>query len=427
MTVKHELVPCIYLMNGSAVTGFGQKNLFGPGDPAGLASFYCGNGADRILVFDFSNTDGEHDRAIDCLREICRASLVPVAAAGNIRRPEDVKKILYAGCQEAVLNGSKDSNLEMMEEVSKRFGKDRIAVCVSDAEEFERNRDVIVQYAGRVVLLSGDGSDMEGVTELPVILHSNHLGRDDLAPVLGRGISGVSGSYVSSRETDLDEVKGFLRREGVAMTNLESAVPWSEFRKNEAGLVPCIVQDAATDEVLMMAWMNEESFEKTLATGRMNYYSRSRRELWLKGGTSGHFQYVRSLAVDCDRDTLLAKVVQVGAACHTGNRSCFYTPLCRSEAAETNPYRVFEKVMNVILDRREHPKEGSYTNYLFDKGIDKILKKVGEENTEIIIAAKNPNPEEIKYEISDYLYHLMVLMAEKGVTWEEITEELARR
>jgi phosphoribosyl-ATP pyrophosphohydrolase/phosphoribosyl-AMP cyclohydrolase len=124
---------------------------------------------------------------------------------------------------------------------------------------------------------------------------------------------------------------------------------------------------------------------------------------------------------------MLAKVLQVGAACHTGNRSCFYTELARSEYTEKNPLHVFQSVYDVILDRKKNPKEGSYTNYLFDKGIDKILKKVGEENTEIIIAAKNPDPEEIKYEISDYLYHLMVLMAERGVTWEEITEELSRR
>ena len=131
--------------------------------------------------------------------------------------------------------------------------------------------------------------------------------------------------------------------------------------------------------------------------------------------------------MDCDNDTLLAKVHQIGAACHTGNRSCFYRTILKKEYDETNPLKVFEDVYGVIEDRKIHPKEGSYTNYLFDKGIDKILKKVGEEATEIIIAAKNPDPEEIKYEISDFLYHVMVLMAERGVTWEDITKELARR
>ena len=187
------------------------------------------------------------------------------------------------------------------------------------------------------------------------------------------------------------------------------------------------MQDYKTLEVLMMAYMNEEAFNNTLATGRMTYYSRSRQSQWVKGETSGHFQYVKSLDIDCDNDTILAKVSQVGAACHTGNRSCFFTNLAKKEYDETNPLMVFEDVYNVIMDRKLHPKEGSYTNYLFDKGIDKILKKVGEEATEIVIAAKNPDPEEIKYEISDFLYHVMVLMALKGVTWEDITKELANR
>ena len=143
--------------------------------------------------------------------------------------------------------------------------------------------------------------------------------------------------------------------------------------------------------------------------------------------TSGHFQYVKKLMIDCDNDTLLAQVAQTGAACHTGNRSCFYRTLVEKESPHVNPLKVLEEVYGVIEDRKLHPKEGSYTNYLFEKGIDKILKKVGEECTEIVIAAKNPNPEEIKYEIADFLYHCMVLMAEKGVTWEDITEELAHR
>ena len=192
-------------------------------------------------------------------------------------------------------------------------------------------------------------------------------------------------------------------------------------------MVPVVVQDYKTDEVLMVAYMNEEAFNTTLETGKMTYYSRSRNELWTKGMTSGHVQYVKSLSIDCDKDTILAKVSQVGAACHTGNRSCFFTELVRKEYKDSNPLHVFQNVYNVILDRKIHPKDGSYTNYLFDKGIDKILKKVGEECTEIVIAAKNPDREEIKYEISDFLYHVMVLMAEKGVTWEDITSELEHR
>lgn len=177
----------------------------------------------------------------------------------------------------------------------------------------------------------------------------------------------------------------------------------------------------------MLAYMNAEAFDRTIKTGRMTYYSRSRKELWVKGETSGHYQYVKSLTIDCDKDTLLAKVDQIGAACHTGNSTCFFQPLVGTDYDGKNPLQIFEKVYATIADRKEHPKEGSYTNYLFEKGLDKILKKVGEEATEIVIAAKNKNPEEIKYEVADFLYHAMVLMVEKGVSWEDIIKELADR
>ncbi len=223
------------------------------------------------------------------------------------------------------------------------------------------------------------------------------------------------------------EIKSRLSAAGIKMDNFEPSLHWADLKKNTDGLVPVVVQDYRTDEVLMLAYMNEEAFESTIHIGKMTYYSRSRRELWTKGMTSGHVQYVKSLTADCDYDTILAKVSQVGVACHTGSPTCFFNNIVKKEYMEKNPLKVLEDVYGIIIDRKMHPREGSYTNYLFDKGIDKILKKIGEEATEIVIAAKNPDPEEIKYEISDFLYHMMVLMAEKGVTWEEITEELSKR
>ena len=210
---------------------------------------------------------------------------------------------------------------------------------------------------------------------------------------------------------------------------LPEEIPFSSFKLNEAGLIPVIAQDYKTNEVLMMAYMNEESYNKTLETGHMTYWSRSRQKLWAKGEESGHVQKMVSLTIDCDKDTILAKVDQTGPACHTGNPTCFFTPLADSVTGleDKASFKVFQDVYNVIADRKANPREGSYTNYLFDKGIDKILKKVGEECTEIVIAAKNPDQSEIKYEIADFLYHAMVLMVEKGVTWDEITDALARR
>ncbi|MDR1509049.1 MAG: bifunctional phosphoribosyl-AMP cyclohydrolase/phosphoribosyl-ATP diphosphatase HisIE [Synergistaceae bacterium] len=196
------------------------------------------------------------------------------------------------------------------------------------------------------------------------------------------------------------------------------------------GLVPAIAQDADTREVLMLAWMNREALVKTLKTGQAHYYSRSRDRLWLKGETSGHFQQVREIRRDCDSDALLLMVAQTGAACHTGNRSCFYRDLSGEEIQIpdiSGTGDALDKLQSVIEDRRAHPREGSYTNYLFEKGIDKILKKVGEESAEIIIAAKNPSRSDLTGEIADMMFHVSVLLSERGLAWRDIAAELERR
>lgn len=424
---KKLLIPCLYLQAGKAVTGFGQRNLFGDGDVEKLVRFYSDNGADEILVFDFSSGDAEHEQAIAKIREICAASEVPVMAAGNINRMEDVKKLIYAGCARVVLNFAKNSNVELLEGMSRRFGKEKMLVCISSLEEYEDHKEMICEYASGILALDAVPKMQEG-SRLPVIFHTEESNAESLQSLLlDPLIGGLSGSFISAPETDLNEFKQNCKEAGIPVNTYESAISWSEFKLNGDGMVPVIVQDYKTDQVLMLAYMNEEAFNMTVRTGKMTYWSRSRQELWIKGLTSGHFQYVKSLHLDCDNDTILAKVDQIGAACHTGSRSCFFKELIKKEYDDTNPLRVFQDVYQVIADRKAHPKEGSYTNYLFDKGIDKILKKVGEECTEIVIAAKNPDKEEIKYEISDFLYHAMVLMVEKGVTWEDITRELARR
>ena len=401
MTNK-RLIPCLYLESGRAVTGFGQRNLFGDGDVEALAGFYSDNGADELLVFDFSSGDEEHEKAIARIREICAVSEIPVMAAGNINRMEDVKKLIYAGCAKVALNFSKQSNIELLEEMSKRFGQEKMYVCISSPEEFTENKELIENYAGGILALDAVQNEVEKVSSMQVILHTEENHKEALVELMKqKAVGGLSGAFVSASDTDLTAFKELCRKNGIPVNISESAISWSEFKLNSDGLIPVVVQDYKTDEVLMLAYMNEEAFQTTLDSGKMTYWSRSRQELWTKGLTSGHVQYVKSLTLDCDNDTILAKVAQVGAACHTGNKTCFFKPLMKKEYDDTNPLRVFQEVYDVILDRKEHPKEGSYTNYLFDKGIDKILKKVGEECTEIVIAAKNPDKDEMKYEISD--------------------------
>ena len=198
---------------------------------------------------------------------------------------------------------------------------------------------------------------------------------------------------------------------------------------DEHGLVPAIAQDVRTGAVLMLAYMNEESLKLTLETGYATYYSRSRQKLWKKGEESGHVQKVRAIRYDCDGDTLLLQVEQTGPACHTGAYTCFHhtlSELIEGEASSKGS-AVLQEVYNVILDRMANPVESSYTNYLLDKGVEKIAKKVGEEATETVIAAIKGNKDEVRYEASDLLYHLLVLLAQQGVTPEEVWTELASR
>jgi phosphoribosyl-AMP cyclohydrolase / phosphoribosyl-ATP pyrophosphohydrolase len=202
-------------------------------------------------------------------------------------------------------------------------------------------------------------------------------------------------------------------------------------RFDEKGLVPAVVQDLTTGTVLMLAYMNRESLKKTLETGTTWFYSRSRQELWNKGATSGHVQQVREMYYDCDGDTLLLKVEQTGAACHEGTFSCFSRKFGENESSVTDrpepPEDVLPGLYQVIEDRRKHPKAGSYTNQLFEKGQDKILKKVGEEAAETIIASKNSSRGEVIYEMADLWYHCLVLLSWHGIALEELLAELDKR
>lgn len=421
-----ELLAPVFLRDGKAVRGFHDAGQYEDGDAVRLAAAYDNGGIDSLLVFDLSESDAQHEEAVSIIKEIARAVDIPLYAGGNINRLEDVKKLIYAGCRKVFLNFSKESNVELAHEASLRFGKEKILACVKTAEELKEAKAHEVLLGG--FLLFGEQPDAGGGSEdTAVYVITEECSYDTAASLLKNGRDGVCPCSCIPSDSDIRAAKHRLRGDGVAVNTFESSVAWEDMKLNSDGMVPVVVQDYKTQEVLMVAYMNREAFETTVRTGKMTYWSRSRNELWVKGQTSGHVQYVKEIRLDCDSDTLLAMVAQVGAACHTGSRSCFYRTILKKEYDETNPLKVFEDVFHVIQDRRLHPKEGSYTNYLFDKGIDKILKKVGEEATEIIIAAKNPDPEEIKYEISDFLYHVMVLMAQKGVTWEDITKELARR
>lgn len=428
MIVK-KFVPCIYLYNCHAVKSLTDKSVVET-DPLRLVRIYNENSADELIVFDMSEGDEEHEAALEMIKEICALAEVDVIGAGNIKRMEDVKKLIYAGCKRAILNYEKAGSFEITEEVSLKFGSDKLLASYNEPSVLADNKELLDKYISGLILMNPHQvRETQEVTDLPFYVQINDIALNKLMEIFAcDNVCGVTGNAINTNYKDILSLKALCKENGIQVETFEAAYKWEDFKKNSDGHVPVIVQDYRTREVLMMAYMNEEAYNQTISTGRMTYFSRSRNELWLKGETSGHFQYVKSLTADCDMDTILAKVSQVGAACHTGARSCFFNEIIKKDYKEAeNPLQVFQEVYDVIKDRKVHPREGSYTNYLFEKGIDKILKKLGEEATEIVIAAKNPGAGEVKYEISDFLYHMMVLMAEKDISWEEITTELANR
>lgn len=197
-----------------------------------------------------------------------------------------------------------------------------------------------------------------------------------------------------------------------------------QLKFDEKGLIPAVIVEAGTHELLMVAYMNRESLKISMETGKTCFWSRSRQELWTKGETSGNYQHIVSITADCDLDTLKVVVEKDGPACHTGAETCFFNPVYQSE--EKSDFTL-DALMELIRGRKTNPQEGSYTTYLFQKGLDKILKKIGEESTEVIIAAKDNDPKETIYEISDLVYHVMVMMIEQGISLEDIRRELAFR
>lgn len=397
-----------------------------------VAEKYAAEGADELFIYDYSVDEYSKEELMRVAKTLAKTVDVPFILGLHVKRFEEVKKALYTGASYVMLKHSCIEDYSVVKESTERFGKDKLIIEIDSIKQFREPGYInkLIDCGVYAIMLKHLTMNTELANEiancnLPVIIRDS-LTRNDMEALMRVDhVIGVSTNYFENK--DLMKVKYYLKEQGIEVNTFDSSIAFGDLKLNEDGLIPVIVQDYKTSEVLMLAYMNEEAFNQTIKTGRMTYYSRSRKELWCKGDTSGHYQYMKALDLDCDKDTILAKVRQVGVACHTGSRSCFYTQIVKREYDDTNPLTVFSQVYDVIMDRKLHPKEGSYTNYLFDKGIDKILKKCGEEATEIVIAAKNPDSEELKYEISDFLYHMMVLMAECGLDWNDVVKELAHR
>ncbi len=362
-----RIIPCLDIKDGRVVKGVNFVSLRDAGDPVECAKQYNMAGADELVFLDITATLEARDTVADLAKRVADEVFIPFTIGGGIRTTQDIRDILNAGADKVSLNSAAVKNPDFVSEASEMFGAQCIVVAIDvksreDREKFPSGYEVVIAGgtkptgidalwwakevvrlgAGEILLTSmdrdGTKSGFDNVitsmiadnVNVPVIASGGAGSMEDFYDgiVSGRADAVLAASLFHFGEIKISDLKEYLAGRGIPVRQISKELDmWAHMKKNSDGLVPVVCQDHATDEVLMVAYMNNEAFELTCRTGYMHYYSRSRNTLWKKGETSGHVQKVISASIDCDRDTLLYKIEQTGAACHTGNRSCFYTPL----------------------------------------------------------------------------------------------------
>ena len=424
-----SLLACIYLKNGKAFTSLSGIEPAGPKEITEITGYINDSGIDSLVVMNLANTYQEHENHLSMLKSICENSEVPVACGGFISTAQEAKKVLHAGAMQVIFNGSKPDVASVIKEAAERFGKERVVLSLQTVDILFKKKDVVEECVEYILVCNEKQINaIENIISIPMIPVFLDVDFEKTYELLTKdNIVGVGGAMIESFKTDIMEFKTELVKKRISMNTFIPSFKWEELKKNSDGLIPAITTDYLTGEVLMLAYMNEESYYHTMKTGKMTYWSRSRNELWLKGETSGHYQYLKALYTDCDCDTILAKVSQIGAACHTGRRSCFFNEIFKKNYMDRNPLTVLDDCLKMISHRKENPVEGSYTNALIDGGTDAILNEISSEMMHVVLAAKNNEKTNLRHEISDLLYHLMILMEENNISWLEVARELAQR
>lgn len=322
----------IFLAGDVAVKSISDRTILDE-DPIDLAIKYDNFGIDQLFILDLSRNYIEHECALGLIENIVAEVDIPVIVAGCIKNKGDLERLFDMGVSKVALNFSKDNNVDLANEIKNVYDKSKLLSAITCVDNIYNHKEIIETVTSGIVLMKDSILDdcMRSI-DMDMLVPAGDISLDKLIKLLTYDcVSGVFGRFVNINLHDINSIKIVLKDSGINTTAFDAKLSWEDLTINENGLIPVIVQDYRNGDVLMMAWMNKLAFENTIKTGRMNYYSRSRQSQWIKGETSGHFQYVKSLNADCDSDTLLAQVSQVGAACHTGSRSCFFKEIIKRD------------------------------------------------------------------------------------------------
>ncbi len=465
MTLAVRVIPCLDIAGGRVVKGVGFENLRDAGDPVEAAIRYEHEGADEVAFLDIAAPVEARGTLVELVRRVANVLSIPFTVGGGVRSVEDADALLRAGADRVTVNTSAVNDPSLLSRLSTQFGSQ----CVVLALDGKRVRDdegrvqmMVTTHGGRIVtertvtawaaeaaaagageiLLtsvdadgSKDGFDLEmlravrALVDVPIVASGGAGDVDDFARavLIGGADAVLAASVFHDRIFTIGEAKAAMKRAGLGVRPVPPRATPLPPRFDSNGLVPVVVRDVVTGDVLTLAWANAEALEKTRETGLSHFYSRSRQALWKKGETSGHVQHVVAISLDCDRDTILYDVRPVGPACHTGARTCFTRLDELAPGADPGGRLDLTELFAAILDRRENPVAGSYTNKLLDAGPARIAQKVGEEAVETALAAVGGTDEALAGEAADLLYHLAVLLTARGVGPKEVAAVLEKR
>ncbi len=456
MTLAVRVIPCLDVARGRVVKGTRFVNLRDAGDPVEAAVRYEAEGADEIAFLDISAATEGRGTLLALVERVAAVLSIPFTVGGGVRSVEDAGALLLAGADRVTVNTAAVRDPGLISGIAERFGSQCVVVAVdgkrvdgrmrvtthggrdvTDLEVTGWSHEAVARGAGEILLTSVDadgtkaGFDVEmlravrAVVSVPIVASGGAGTLDHFADaVLSGGADAVlAASVFHDRVFSIGQVKRAMASRGVPV-RLERVAPRFLPAADGPPLVPVVVRDVRNGAVLTLAYASEEALRLTRETGFSHFHSRSRRALWKKGETSGHVQRVVRIALDCDGDALLYDVLPEGPACHTGESTCFHVS---ETLADVPPSLDLSALMAVVAERKAHPDAGSYTNRLLDGGVLKVAKKVGEEAVEVALAAAAEDDDALAGEIADLLYHVVVLMAARGLDPSEVEMKLRER
>lgn len=462
MSLAVRVIPCLDVAAGRVVKGLKFENLRDAGDPVEAARRYEAEGADELCFLDVAASHEGRGTLVELVKRVADVLSIPFTVGGGVRSVEDAGALLSAGADRVTVNTAAVLDPSLVTRLAERFGAQCVVVAVDAKRAGDRFvvsthggrkvtglelgawvAEVTARGAGEILLTSMDadgtkaGFDLamlkaaRAATTLPIVASGGAGELAHFAPAVLEGCADavLAASVFHDRLFSVGMVKRAMAKAGVPV---RPAIPagLEEVAYDERGLVPVVVRNAGTGEVLTLAWANDEALALTVETRRTHLFSRSRQALWKKGETSGNVQHVVRVSLDCDRDAVLYDVEPAGPACHTGAASCFApvaaTPAGEGAASPADPFGL-GPLLDVVAARKASPEPGSYTNRLLEKGVGKCAQKVGEEGVEVALAAVSRDDAGLAAEIADLLYHVVVLMAARGLSPEAVAAELAAR